>query len=172
MFEFQQVRIDLNKVKPHLRNYKIHPQEQIERLMQSLQKHGQPRGVVVHKNTMVAGHGVREAALKLGWTTLWASRIPDEWTDEQVLSYLVADNEHAKGSRDDDELLAGLLSEIQQGEGELESVGWSDDEFEDLLATITPELEEDLDDVEFPEYDEQNTPPPQQHTCPNCGHQF
>src|SRR6266568_6343105 len=92
--------ISLASLVPHTRKYRVHPQHQIDKLVLSLQRFGQGRSIVVQdgpeKLTIVAGHGVYEAAQALQWKELRADILPADWTSEQVEGYLIADNEHAK----------------------------------------------------------------------------
>ena len=48
-----------DQLKPHPRNYRDHPQDQIDHLIQSIRENGFYRNVVVaNDNTILAGHGV------------------------------------------------------------------------------------------------------------------
>jgi ParB-like chromosome segregation protein Spo0J len=126
---------------PHPRNYRQHPPSQIQKIKASLERFGQGRSIVVQGNadttyTIVAGHGVFEAAQGLGWTELRADILPPEWTDDQVTGYLVADNNLSKGASDDDELLAELLQAQSNAGYDLASLGTDAEELRQMLEAL------------------------------------
>jgi DNA modification methylase len=127
---------------PHPRNYNQHPPAQIERLAASLQQFGQVRPIVVHRDTIIAGHGVYMAAQHLGYSTLRATQLPDDWTDEQAMAYLVTDNETRRGAEPDDTELAALLDELQQQDFDIAAMGFDEVEYDALLDGLTPDLPE------------------------------
>lgn len=122
---------------PHPRNYNRHPAQQVERIAKSLQKFGQVRSVVVWRNFFLAGHGVREAAMSLGWETLRADVLPDDYPEALALAYVAADNELGRLSDPDQAQLAQILSEAKAYDEELlQAIGYDDQEFEKLLAEV------------------------------------
>jgi hypothetical protein len=131
---------DIDTLSPHPRNYNQHPPAQIERLAASLRQFGQVRPIVVHRDTIIAGHGVYMAAQHLGYQTLRVTQLPDDWTDEQAMAYLVADNETRRGAEPDDAELAALLDELQQADFNIAAMGFDEDEYGALLDGLTPEL--------------------------------
>ena len=129
--------IALADYQPHPRNYNKHPAKQVERIAISLRKFGQIRSVVVWRNYFLAGHGVREAALSLGWDSLRADVLPDEYPEELALAYVAADNELGRMGDPDQEQLAAILSEARAYDAELlQAIGYDDSEFEKLLAAV------------------------------------
>ena len=129
--------IALADYRPHPRNYNKHPAKQVERIATSLRKFGQVRSVVVWRNYFLAGHGVREAALSLGWDSLRADVLPDEYPEELALAYVAADNELGRMGDPDQEQLAAILSEARAYDAELlQAIGYDDSEFEKLLAAV------------------------------------
>ena len=105
-------KIALDKLEGWPRNYRRHPAEQVRRLVDSLERNGQRKAVVVQKKTnrIIAGHGVVEAARSLGWKEVRC----DVWdvTDQQAEAFLVDDNELVRFAEDDEEVLAALLSDL------------------------------------------------------------
>lgn len=130
----------IDTLSPHPRNYNQHPPAQIERLAASLRQFGQVRPIVAHGTTIIAGHGVYLAAKHLGYTSLRVTHLPDDWTDEQAMAYLVADNETRRGAEPDDTELAALLDELQQADFDIAAMGFDDAEYGALLDGLTPEL--------------------------------
>ena len=82
-------RVALADIAPHERNYNRHPADQVKRIAASLRKFGQVRSIVVWRSTILAGHGVVEAARSLGWKeiaahlgeVLWVAGKRDEARD-------------------------------------------------------------------------------------------
>lgn len=129
--------IRLAEYESHPRNYNRHSPEQIKRIAGSLRKFGQVRSVVVWRNYFLAGHGVREAALALGWDTLRADVLPDDYLEERALAYVVADNEIARQSDPDQAALAAILQEVGRVDAELvAAAGFSAGELEQLLRRV------------------------------------
>ena len=124
---------------PHPRNYNRHPDLQVQRIMASLTKFGQVRSVVVWQRYIIAGHGVIQAATKLGWTTIQADVLPDDYPEHLALAYLAADNELGKLGDPDQAALAAILSEVSQTDaGLLEAIGYDEAGFKALLDSVTP----------------------------------
>jgi DNA adenine methylase len=129
--------VDLDELQPHRQNYNRHPAEQVRRLAKSLTKFGQVRSVVVWRNTLLAGHGVAEAARILNWRTVRADVLPDDYPEHLALAYIAADNELAKQGDPDMAQLAAILEESKAADAELlEAIGYSDKEFEALLKEV------------------------------------
>jgi ParB-like chromosome segregation protein Spo0J len=118
----------------HPRNYNAHSADQIARLAASLTEFGQTKPVVVWRNYFLAGHGVRAAALSLGWTELDARIVPDEWPEEKALAYLVADNRLSQLADPDTAQLASLLQWLDEQDAGLRVTAGYDDA--DLAATL------------------------------------
>ena len=127
----------LAQLKPHPQNYNRHPAEQVKRLAKSLSKFGQVRSVVVWRETLLAGHGVVEAARSLKWESVRADVLPDDYPEELALAYVAADNELAKQGDPDLAQLAAILEQSKAADAELlEAIGYSDAEFEALLEEV------------------------------------
>jgi len=141
--------VPLGAIEAHPRNYQRHPESQIAELMASLRRFGQVRSLVVQEQDggylMVAGHGVMEAARRLEWEELRADVLPATWTAEQVMAYLVADNELAKQAEPDEVQLATLLKELEAAEFGLEGLGWDKDELERLIVELETDEEPPAD---------------------------
>lgn len=117
----ENVRIDLADYAAHPENYNEHPDAQVAELMESLRQFGQPRSIVIWrgrlvdgKGLVVAGHGVVEAARRLGWKHLDARRLPDDWPEYKVKAYLAADNELARGASPNMQALAALAEDVRR----------------------------------------------------------
>jgi ParB-like chromosome segregation protein Spo0J len=75
--------VALDDLKPHPRNYQQHPDDELAHIMESIKTHGFYRNVVIARDgTILAGHGVTQAARKLGYTHVPVIRTPyaQRWT--------------------------------------------------------------------------------------------
>lgn len=140
--EIRNATLDIVVLLNHPENYREHPPEQIAKIRASLREFGQPRSIVVQDNgdgsyTIVAGHGVTQAAKLEGWTEIRADVIPADWAPEKVKAYLVADNQLNKLAEDDNVQLASILEEARAYSEELlEAMGFDEDEFQALLESV------------------------------------
>ena len=133
-------RVKLAEVKAHKRNYNRHPAVQVERIATSLRKFGQVRSIVVWRNTILAGHGVVEAAKSLGWREIAADVLPDEYPEHLALAYVAADNELGRLADPDQAALAAILEESKTADAELmAAIGYNDAEFQALLKEVAKE---------------------------------
>lgn len=128
---------------PHQKNYRIHTREQLGQLIASLSRFGQVRSIIVQAKaeqgyTIIAGHGVVEAAKMLGWETIKADIVDPFWTENDVRAYLIADNRTANSAKEDEYILLDLLQEQKDLAIDLSSLGLYEGELDDLTAKLQP----------------------------------
>ncbi len=100
-------------LRPHPRNYRRHGEHQLLVLRESLRIHGQQKPVVITPDgTVLAGHGLVEAAKLEGWTEI-ACHIYDGPYAE---AFLAVDNRASDLAEDDQEALSRLLSDLRAQE--------------------------------------------------------
>jgi hypothetical protein len=98
---------------PHPRNYVTHPEDQIQHLAQSMLENGFYRNVVTAKDgTILAGHGVVEAAKRIELEMIPIIRLNIDADDPRALKLLTADNEVSHLSEKNDRALTEILKEI------------------------------------------------------------
>lgn len=120
-------------LKPHPRNYRRHPDDQIDHLVKSIQEFGFYRNVVVAKdNTILAGHGVVQAMKRMGRTEVPVVRLPLAPDDPRALKLLAGDNEIARTAEADERSLADLLSEVSSAVS-LEGTGFDEESLAKLV---------------------------------------
>jgi hypothetical protein len=108
-------RVALAAVRPHPRNYQGHPEAEIQHLMQSLLTHGVYKNVVIARDgTLLAGHGVVEAARRLGYTHLPMKRKDYDPDEPRAMHLLVADNEIARTVLRNEDLLMATLQDLSR----------------------------------------------------------
>jgi ParB-like chromosome segregation protein Spo0J len=171
--------VPLDRCLPHPDNFRQHPDEQISDLQASLMRFGPTRSIVVQDGPdgylIVAGHGLVEAAKRLGITELRADIIPADWTSAQVKGYLIADNSLIKKASDDEVLLARLLDEQKNAGYDLASLGSDEESLRQMLESLGDEIlgsdedQESKPDVQFKEYDESIEEGMDTELCQQCG---
>ena len=84
--------VDINQIKPYAKNAKLHPDEQIGRIANSIHEFGFRQPLVIDKdNVLVIGHGRYAAAKRLGYDTV-PCLMADDLTEEQIKALRLADN--------------------------------------------------------------------------------
>jgi hypothetical protein len=100
-------------LKPHPKNYRTHPEDQLRHIGESLKQNGFYRNVVIAKdNTILAGHGVIEAAALVGITKIPCYRLPIESDSPSAMKILASDNELPRFAESDDRALSEILRGI------------------------------------------------------------
>lgn len=107
------------------RNARKHSPRNIEAIKESLKAFGQRKPLVVSADgTVIAGNGTLEAAKALGWKQVSVSRVPENWTAEQVRAYALADNRSAELAEWDTSVLANELVELDTSGWDLSLIGF------------------------------------------------
>lgn len=127
--------IDVGLLKPHPRNYRAHPEDQIAHLIQSIQEHGFYRNVIIAQdNVILAGHGITQAAERLGIQHIPVIRLNIASDDVSALQVLIGDNEIARLAMINDRLLTDMLKEMHEHDVQsLQGTGFD----EQMLAALT-----------------------------------
>jgi hypothetical protein len=121
--------INTKDLKPHPRNYQQHPDYQLRHIMKSIETHGFYRNVVVTAdNTILAGHGVVEAATRLGIDKIPVHKVDLDANDTRALQILTGDNEINNLAVVNDRMLTELLKEIMVQDQEIGLTGTGFDE--------------------------------------------
>lgn len=149
------------QLKAHPRNYRRHPEDQIDHIVSSIEQHGFYRNIIAAQDgTVLAGHGVLQAARRLDLPTVPVVRLDLEPDDPRAIKVLTGDNEIGRLAEIDDRLLSELLKEVMEdGPDGLEGTGYDEMMLANLVMVSRPQSEiEDFDEaaewVGMPEYDE------------------
>jgi len=130
--------VALRDLKPHPRNYRKHPADQIAHLVASITRHGFFRNIVVARDgTILVGHGVVEAAQSMGLERVPAVRIAVGPEDPRALRIMESENEIRNLAEVDDRALTELLKELM-GDGGLEGTGFDGNQLAALALTTRP----------------------------------
>tara|TARA_R100000152_G_C6764881_1_gene189572 strand:- start:209 stop:1243 length:1035 start_codon:yes stop_codon:yes gene_type:complete len=135
----QQIAID--KIKPHPRNYKSHPPEQLEHLKKSIEENGIYRNILVANDyTILAGHGVVEAAISLGLSSVPILRTNLSPNHPKALKLLTADNEVSHLAESNMREMSEILKELLV-EDDLLGTGYDKQKLENLLLVSRSKAE-------------------------------
>jgi hypothetical protein len=129
---------------PHPRNYREHPEDQLAHIEASLKANGVYRNVVIARdNTILAGHGVVEAAKRIGANEISVVRLDIGPDDPAALKIIPGDNEIGRMSVVDDRALAELLRDLRVmgDESALLGTGFDEGMLVNLLMVTRPASE-------------------------------
>lgn len=150
--------VPIDSIKKYKRNAKLHPQEQIEEIKNSITEFGFRDPIGVWNNEIVEGNGRFEAAKQLGMKDVPIVRL-DDLTDEQRRAYCLTHNKLTMNSGFDIELLDMELAEIETIDMGL--LGFDEPEQTEQKINVGGELNTDsFSDDKF------------ECTCPKCGFKF
>lgn len=105
--------IPIDELKPYDKNAKIHTQEQIEQIKESIQEFGMndPIGIWGKENLIVEGHGRLLACKELGMKDVPVIRL-DDLTDDQRRAYTLIHNQTTMNTGFDLDILSEELEDI------------------------------------------------------------
>lgn len=158
-------RVLLETLRPHPDNPRAGDTDAIA---ESLRVNGLFRPLVIATNgTILAGNHTYAAALSLGWAEIDVVTLDVEPHSAEAKRIILADNRTSDLATYDEGLLAIMLTSLQEEEGGLEGVGYSQEDLDKLLDSI----EESLD---LPEEDGplSGSAAGTEIECPKCGHEF
>lgn len=139
--------INISELKPYENNARLHPQDQIDKIANSIREFGFITPVIIDENNMIlVGHGRIEGAKKAGLEKVPYRRITN-LTDEQKKAYILADNKLSDIAEWDEELLQMELESI--------SLDMTDFGFDDFNIDIDEDAEEEIVEDEVPELPEE-----------------
>lgn len=167
-----EVEIAIDDYADNPQNYNKHSDEQVTAIAASLKKLGQLKRVGVWRGVYVTGHATKDAAKRLGWETLKALKFPDQWPQEAVTAWLVADNETARISSPDLTHLALLVEEASAYDEELAlAMSYDEERYKELLGIDSESLGGSGADApeDFNEYGEDLET---EFRCPQCGYEW
>jgi hypothetical protein len=139
MFGVETVR--LSDLKPHPRNYRTHPPDQLAHIIQSIKEHGLYRNIVIARDgTILAGHGVVKALAEMGEAEAPVLRLPIEPDSPAALKLLAGDNEIGHLAEVDDRTFTELLKDIKELDGLL-GTGYDEAMLANLIYVTRSEQE-------------------------------
>jgi hypothetical protein len=140
---FKLETVPISELHPHPRNYNAHPDDQIEHIVESIQEHGLYRNIVVARDgTILAGHGVVQAAKGMGLEFVPVVRLDLDPDEPRALKVLTGDNEISHLGEKNDRLLSEILKEIKDSDtAGLLGTGYDERMLANLVFVTRPESE-------------------------------
>ena len=141
--------IKLSDLKEHPRNYKTHPEDQLQHIISSIEEHGFYRNIVIAKdNTILAGHGVFQACQLMNKEEVPVIRLNIDHDSTQALKVLTSDNEIQNLAKVDDRELSEILKDILDEDLDLAGTGFDQEQLSALIYTTRPSTEvADIDEA-------------------------
>jgi hypothetical protein len=132
--------LEVAELKSHPRNYREHPEDQLTHIAESIKEHGFYRNVVVARDgTILAGHGVVAAAVKVGLKRIPVIRLDIDPDDPKALKVLTGDNEISRLAEINDRALSEALKEIKDTDlTGLLGTGYDDQMLANLVLVTRP----------------------------------
>lgn len=138
--------LKLDKLSAYETNSRTHSDDQIDQIAASITEFGFTNPILIDENNVIiAGHGRLEAAKQLKLDEAPCLRL-SHLSEAQKKAYVIADNKLALNAGWDDALLKSELLELRDIDFDLELIGFSDIELDELLQddeTVEGLTEED-----------------------------
>ena len=138
--------VKISELRPHPKNPRVHPDSAIEKLVMSIKEFGWTNPILASADGFIlAGHARLKAAKKAGMEEVPVIFLPLEGAKAEA--YMIADNRLQEDTLWDEELLAGLLTELEETGVDLLLTGFDSEEVDDMLFDIENEqgFEDDFD---------------------------
>jgi len=115
--------------------------QSVDEVAGSIKRFGFAAPIIARRadSMVIAGHTRLKAAQRLG-----INKVPVRWMDldpAEARMLALADNKLNERADWDDDLLSGVLAQLQEDGADLEGLGWDPDELEDVLS---PEAGDDV----------------------------
>jgi DNA modification methylase len=141
--------VEISKLIPYENNAKVHPEEQVQQIANSIKEFGFINPVLIDSDYgIIAGHGRVLGATKLGMTEVPCLFVED-LTDEQKRAYIIADNKLTENAEWDFEILRSELTALDDLDFDISLTGFTLDDIK--VEELEPEVTEDDYEVEVPE---------------------
>jgi ParB/Sulfiredoxin domain len=124
----------IDKLIPYVRNARTHTDEQVAQVAASIAEFGWTNPILVGGDgVIIAGHARLAAARKLGMAEVPVI-VLDHLTDTQRRALVLADNRLAMSAGWDEEMLRVELESLKEDAFDLDLVGFTDEEIEEILT--------------------------------------
>ena len=129
---------------PYANNAREHTDEQVAQVAASIQEFGWTNPIIIHGNTVVAGHARLAAARKLG-----LEKVPvidrSDMSEAQWKAYVLADNQLAQNATWNEGLLSLEISALEEINFDLDLLGFDDFQLNNLVGNE----EDEGDDIDY-----------------------
>lgn len=142
--KLQEVAIDL--LRPYERNAKMHPQDQVDKIIASIQEFGFVTPCVIDEEyNLIAGHGRVMAAKEMGLETVPCVFV-EGLTEAQRKAYILADNRLGELGEWDTDIVSEELKSLKDLGFDIDLTGF---DIDDILF-------EDIEDIDIMPADQEN----------------
>lgn len=143
--KLQEVAIDL--LRPYERNAKMHPQDQVDKIIASIQEFGFVTPCIIDSDyNLIAGHGRVQAAKEMGLETVPCVFV-EGLTEAQRKAYILADNRLGELGEWDMDLVSGELESLKNAGFDIDLTGF---DIDDII--IEEDMGADFTEADFGEY--------------------
>ncbi|MHA1540044.1 MAG: site-specific DNA-methyltransferase [Alphaproteobacteria bacterium] len=133
---------NVEELTPYAKNARTHSEEQTAQIANSIIEFGFTNPILIDgKKGIIAGHGRLMAAQKLGMKEVPVV-VLDHLSPEQKKAYIIADNKLAELAGWDEDLLAQELAALKDADYNIDLIGFSDQEIENLFSSLYEEDDE------------------------------
>ena len=154
MTNLQVVTWPVEKLIPFARNARTHSEEQVAQIAASIAEFGWTSPILTGSDgIIIAGHARLLAARKLKMTEVPVI-VLDHLSETQRRALVIADNRLALNAGWDEEMLRVELETLQEDDFNLDILGFSDEELEDLLRDPEQVVAGETDEDAVPEVPE------------------
>lgn len=156
-------KVSINELEPYHKNPKIHTEEQIEKIKDSIENFGFTQPIVANgEGILIIGHGRLQAAKNLGMEEVPVI-VREDLSEKEEKALRIADNKTSMDTGFEPKKLAEELDDLREDK-KIEFSAFEMDEAESILEELEEEdVPEDFDDIE-----EKST----EHECPECGYEW
>ncbi|WP_027633072.1 ParB/Srx family N-terminal domain-containing protein [Clostridium hydrogeniformans] len=126
-------KLNIDLIIPYENNSKEHTEEQIEQIKTSIKEFGFNDPLAIDENNIIIeGHGRYESLKELGYEEVEVIRL-SHLTELQKKQYIIAHNKLCLNTEFDLDRLEGELKSIKILEGDLNILGFGEEELKDIL---------------------------------------
>lgn len=155
-------QVKLKSLEFDAKNARKHSEANLSAIQASLAEFGQRKPIVVDRQgVVVAGNGTMAAAQALGWDTIAAVRVPEDWSEDKIKAFALADNRVAELAEWDEAVVMEQAGELMAAGFKLEDFGFTDADIGvfDVEEVEPPSLEAggkgDMEQITFTLHTEQ-----------------
>lgn len=143
--------LDTDSLKPHPRNSKKHPAEQVQKIARSIKNYGFNSPIIIdNTNTILAGHGRWQAALLMNLEEVPVVKL-EHLSKDEARAFLIADNKTAESGYKED-LMAEELFELSRLGFDGQDLGFSEKEMQKMInftnSNEPDTIEDELDGID------------------------
>lgn len=121
-------------LKPHPRNSRLHPPEQLEVIAGLIRKHGWTNRILIDESgQIIAGEGRWLAATQILGIEDVPCIIAEGWSDDEIRAYVIADNQSTIAGEYDPAILLEELEHLQEAGVDLKDLGFDDEDLADIF---------------------------------------